>query len=186
MSRDAENRAKAANDRQMNLSKQYGADSDTLFGKLVPMYSTMATNPTGMTRQELNDTRTSSMQSAGGSVSGATGQANLDVARTGNAGGYAAALADAARKGIATNADNALKTNMLNTTLKEQQREQGIAGLQGLQTSRQSAGLNALGQTADSINAEVNAGNSGWFQNMLGLMNAGANAATGAARLRNR
>ena len=183
MSRDAENRAKQASDRDMALSKQYGATSDTLTGQLTPTYTQMATNPQGMTAGELNDARTASMESTGGGVASAVGQGGLTAARTGNAGGYQAALADAARKGIATNSQNALKVANLNTALKESQREQGISGIQGLQSENQAGALNAMGLDAQAINAQTEAGKSGWFQNMLGLINAGSGAAMAAGKL---
>ena len=182
MSRDASNRAQQASDRDVALSKQYGGQSDTLQKQLTGIYGGMATNPQGMTPQEKNDATTASMQSTGGSVAGAVGEGNLEAARTGNAGGYQAALADAARKGILQNSKNALAVNNANTALKEGQREQGVAGLQGLQTGDQAASLNAMGQNTGAINAEANA-SPGWFQNMTGLITAISGAGKSAASL---
>lgn len=181
MSRDATSRAQQASDRDMSLSKQYGGNADSLYGQLTPMYSKMATNPQGFTKGEMNDMTTSSMQSTGGSVAGAVGEGNLEAARTGNVGGYQGALRDAARRGIVTNSNNALGTQRANTALKEVQREQGISGLQGLQTQAEKGSLEAMGLDTGAINAETEAGKSGWFQNMIGLINAGANAASAAS-----
>ncbi len=172
MSRDATKRAQKASDRDLQLSKQYGATSDTLSGQLTPIYTQQATNPQGMTPQEMNDARTATMESTGGGVAAVTGEGNLEAARSGNAGGYQAALADASRRGIATNASKALQLENLNTALKESQRESGVGGLQHLQSQNQGATLAAMGLDTGAINAQTEAGKSGWFQNMLGLTNA--------------
>jgi hypothetical protein len=183
MSRDATDRAKQASDRDMALSKQYGGQSDALHSQLSGIYTQNATNPQGMSQGDMNDIRTSAMESAGGSVAGAVGQGNLAAARTGNAGGYQAALADSARQGIATNSANALKSKLINTTLKEQQREEGVSGLQHLQSADQAGTLSAMGLDTGAINAETTAGQSGWFQNMTDLIRAGSGAATAAGKL---
>lgn len=169
MSRDAENRAKQASDRDMALSKQYGAETDALSGQLKGIYGQQATNPQGMTAGEINDARTASMESTGGGVSSVHGEGNLEAARTGNRGGYQAALSDASRKGIAINASKSLQIQNMNTALKEAQRDQGIAGIQGLESENRSGTLSAMGLDAGAINAQTEAGKSGWFQNMLGL-----------------
>lgn len=172
MSRDAGNRAKQASDYAVSTAKGYGADASSLSGQLTPIYTSWATNPHGFTQQEQNDMNTQNMQSSGGSVAGAVGQGNLQAERTGNAGGYQAALRDAARRGIAQNADEALTVKNANTMYKEAQRQAGVAGLTGLRAEDVGAQLGAMGNNVGAINAESNAGRSGWFQNMLGLMNA--------------
>lgn len=184
MSRDATKKAQEASDRDVALSKQYGAASDTLSGQLTPIYSQMATNPQGMTPGEINDAKTATMQSTGGSVAGAVGEGNLEAARTGNAGGYQAALRDAARRGIATNADKSLAVQNANTVLKEGQRDQGVSGLQGLQSQDQAATLSAMGLDTGAINAQTEAGKSGWFQSMTGLINALSNAGNAASKFK--
>jgi hypothetical protein len=65
--------------------------------------------------------------------------------------------------------------------LKQQQKQAGLQGLSSLYGTNTSSMLSALGLGNNSVNAGVNAGNSGWFQNMTGLIGAlrGAGASSG-------
>lgn len=181
MSRDAERRAKQANDTAVANQKQYGEQSAGIYNKLVPMYTQRATNPEGFSKGDMSTMRTNTMQNTGGSVAGAVEQGNLQSARTGNSGGYATALADAARKGIATNAEMGLKVDSANAALKQEQANSGIAGLQGLETEKLNAAMGSGTQANNAIGTQIEAGKSGWLQNLNATITALSGAATGAA-----
>ncbi len=174
MSRDASSRAKAASDQAVVTAKDYGGKADKLFGQLSSIYGGQYANPSGMSPTELSDARTAGEQSVGGSVAGAVGQGNLQAARTGNAGGYAAALDQAHRTGIAQNSQNALNVQNANTGIKLAQQQSGLQGMQVLQSGAEQGQLGAMGNNVGAINAETSA-SPGWFQNLTGLINAGAN-----------
>jgi hypothetical protein len=111
------------------------------------------------------------MGGAGGANAGLVGQAAQRAAATRNAGGFQAALSDAARSRDKAAAGSAEQIAGNNANLQEQQRQQGAQGLQGMYNTDTSGMLNAQGQQAKDIDAEVHAGNSGWLQNTLGVLN---------------
>lgn len=100
-----------------------------------------------------------------------------------NAGGYQATLSDAVRQGMKQNSDNALKTDIMDTGLKEQQREEGLAGENGLYNSNLGAATGELNAEDNSTNALTAAGQSGWLQNLTGIMGAVGSVAQGAGAM---
>lgn len=154
------------------------ANSSSLYGQLQPMFTAEATNPQGYAPKDLSAMNTASQQSIGGATAGAVGEGDLTAARTRNAGGYQAANAEAVRSGQRQLSENALGVQESNAKLKELQKQSGISGLSDLYRGNQSTALNAIGQGNNAVNAQTNAGNSGWFQNLLG----GINAVSGVAK----
>jgi hypothetical protein len=113
----------------------YGTNSNNAAGALNtinPIYSSMATNPQGLTPIQKANALTASSQSAGGGVASAVGQGGLLAARTGNAGGATAALDDAARSADVTNSKNALDVQNQSDQLATQNQRIGLAGLNGI------------------------------------------------------
>lgn len=94
-----------------------------------PIYTQMATRPTGYTPQEQANLTTASNQTLGGSNAAAVGQGALASARTNNAGGYQAAIDDAARTSGAQQSENNLGILNRSADLKRQQQTQGLEGL---------------------------------------------------------
>jgi hypothetical protein len=183
MGRDAENQAKQTFDAQQAQSKKYSANSDNAYSTLMPMYTSMATNPQGFDKPTINNLTTAGMQSTGGSVAGAVGQGNLAAARTGNVGGYQFALDNAARTGIKTNADNALAVQNEDAQYKATQKGVGLSGMTGLYGSNLNAATGQTNAQNQSTQALTDAGKSGWFQNMTGLISAAGTAASGAGAI---
>lgn len=131
---------------------------------------------------------TAVQQGTGGATAGAVGQAGLDAERTGNRGAMQGALDESAREGERTNADAALAIGSKNADLKAKQQQAGLAGLGQLYDQNSNDELGALGQENNSIaegnqsiNTETQAGNSGWFQNLMNYMNTAANVAKAGA-----
>jgi hypothetical protein len=94
-----------------------------------PVYTQMATHPTGYTPQEIANQQTASNQTLGGANSAAVGEGALASARTNNAGGYQAAIDDAARNAGATQSQNNLGILNRSADLQRQQQEEGLQGL---------------------------------------------------------
>ena len=115
----------------------------------------------------------------GGAGSAAAGEAASTAARTRNTSGFAPALDQNARDrasimsraNLGVGAQDVEGAKMLN-----QQGAQGMAGLEGLDTK---AMLESMGQEAPDINAQVNAGQHGWFQNMQDMIRSLGTAAGG-------
>lgn len=185
MSRDAQNNAQNTYNTSSGLETGSANNANNLYGQLNSAYSSEAANPQGFSPTEVADMNTSAQQSAGGSMAGAVGQANLQGAANRNSGSFAPAIDDAARGAQKTLSSDALGVQNQNALLKESQRQSGLAGLSGLQGEQNNDVLSSLGLENSSNNSLIQAGQSGWFQNMLGLMNAGANAGKAVAGVNN-
>lgn len=115
--------------------QQYGnstGQAQSAYNTLDPIYSQWATNPQGLTPQQKSDMLTASGQSLGGGVAAATGEGNLDAARTGNEGAMAGALDDAARQAQVQQSQNALGVENQDAQLARRQQEMGVAGLDSI------------------------------------------------------
>lgn len=147
-------------------------NAQDLYKQILPIFQKEATNPQGFAPADLAAMNTASQQSVGGATAGAVGEGNLAAARTRNSGGYTPALDEAVRSGQRQLSTNALDTQTKNALLKESQKQSGISGLGGLYGQNSQQLLQALGLGNQSTQALTEAGKSGWFQNMLGLITA--------------
>ena len=159
-------------------------NANSLYSALFPQFMAEATNPQGLGPSGTASLNTAAQQSVGGSTAGAVGQGNLTAARTRNSGGLGTALDSSVRTGQQALSQDALGVQNENQMLKQQQQQAGLSGLSSLYGTNESAMLSALGLGNQSVNAGTQAGNSGWFQNLTGLMNsvkgAGGGNASGA------
>lgn len=147
-------------------------NANDLYSKLFPIFQGEATNPQGFGAKDLASMNTASQQSVGGSTAGAVGEGDLAGARTRNAGSFAPALDEAVRSGQRQLSTNALDIQGKNAALKQAQQQAGISGMSGLYGQNSSDMLSALGLSNQSTQTGLEAGKSGWFQNMLGLITA--------------
>lgn len=151
----------AATQAQTN-STGFGANASNLFNTLTPSLTSEVANPTGYNPSDLAAMNTEAEQSAGGTQAGAVGQGGLLAARTRNKGAAAGAIADSSRTAGQDLSRNALGISVGNARLKEQQRQAGLAGLQGLTGLETGAQNAALGQVAGDVNANTGAENASW------------------------
>lgn len=134
----------------------------------------------GYSPQDLSNMTTAAGQGAGGANSGIVGQANLESARTRNAGGFGAALDEASRDKTRAQSNAALGVQNKNADLKAKQQQfaQGeIGNMYGTDTSSM---LKAMGLQTGDINAEVDAGKSGWLQNFTAILDSLGKGAQGS------
>lgn len=183
MPRAAQNAAKNAVNNENSTAGNFANTASTVNSTLQPKLTQEANNPTGYTPTDMNSMLTASAQSLGGANSGITGQANLQAARTRNSAGYGSALDEAQRAKGRQLSQNALNIQSSNANLKQDQQQAGIKGLEGLYGIDLGSMNHAMGLVPSTIDAETQAGNSGWFQNMTGFMNALAGDAKGAASM---
>jgi hypothetical protein len=134
----------------MNAAKTAQGQAGGAYNQLNPIYAQMANNPQGFTSQQKANMLGASAQSLGGSMSAATGQANLATARTGNIGGYSAGLDDAARSAGVTQSQNAMGVENQDAALQRQQQSQGLDGLNGLYHGASSTGQGYLNTAEDA------------------------------------
>jgi hypothetical protein len=118
--------------------------ANNAFNVANPVYTQMATHPTGYTPQEIANQQTASNQTLGGANSAAVGEGALASARTNNAGGYQAAIDDAARNAGATQSQNNLGILNRSADLQRQQQEEGLHGLSGEYGTGSQIGLGYL------------------------------------------
>jgi hypothetical protein len=148
--------------------QQYGKGNQ-LYGWLEPAEQQQYLNPQGYSPQQMGAMNTASQESTGGSVGGATGQANLEAARTRNAGGFQGAVSSSARSAGRNLATNALDVQMAQANLQQQQKAQALQSLQGLYGMDMNQALSYLNASTSAYSAE-NAGsnNNPWNRAFAG------------------
>jgi hypothetical protein len=172
MARDAQSQAKQSFKTAQGLTNQYAGNAQGTYGALSPELHQEAVDPMGLTPSERSAAITGSMQSLGGAQAGAVGAGNLEAARTRNVGGSDAAIAEAARQAMRQQSTNALGVEAADTALKEFQRQAGLKGEQDILGTETGSTLGALGQQTGATDALTKAGQSGWFQSLLGTIGA--------------
>jgi hypothetical protein len=88
----------------------------------------------------------------------------------------------AAHDATAALSDASLGVQNNDALLKEQQRQEGLSGLEGLYGQNVGAGESALGLSDQALQTQNQARQNGWLQNTLGVitaLNGSANAASG-------
>jgi hypothetical protein len=162
--RSAVNQATNSYNTAANTASGLGQDAAGISSSLTPFLTQEMLHPQGLGQQGIGDEEAAALGGAGGAASGLTGQAEQRAAASHNAGGYQAALSDAARSRdkAAAGASEGIASG--NEQDKMQQQQQGAAGLGGMYKTDTSGMLDAMGQEAPDVNAEVNASKTGWLQ----------------------
>jgi hypothetical protein len=128
-------------------------------------------NPTGFTPEQQNNMLVKQQEAAGGGNAAVTGEGRLAALRTRTAGGFAPALAEAARSKGRTLATGALDVANRNAELEQQkqaQARQQLLGLYGVDTSNM---LKSMGLQSQDLQDQLAAGRQGWLQNTEGVLN---------------
>ena len=154
MGRDTGSAAMNNSKTAQGLSTSYGANATANSNILTPTLNQMATAPQGFGEQTKANMNTAAEQSIGGANAGIVGQAGAAAARTNNAGAYAPAAAQAGHDATAQLSDAALGVQNKDAMLKEEQRSQGLQGLQNMYQTNVGAGENALGLSTSALNAK--------------------------------
>lgn len=164
-----------------NRSSQLYGDSQSIGGPLTQQLQSEASNPQGYTPQQLAYMNTASQQSLGGGAAATTGQANLEAARTRNAGGFQGAVGTSNRNAQKQESQNALGIQTEQANLQQAQRQQALQSLQSLYGTNVGASNNYLNSSNQALNSENNAPN--FWQNylMAGMQAAGKAATAGAS-----
>jgi hypothetical protein len=142
---------------------------------LSPFYTNEMNAKHGFDPNQTGELLTNALAGAGGSAGSVTGQAGLEAARTRNPSGFTKSLDEAARDSAKTAAGASEGIAAEDIMAAKQENQQGAAGEMGLFGENTKAQLGAMGQEAGDVNAEINAGNSGWEQQLEGGLNTVAN-----------
>jgi hypothetical protein len=166
-----------------NTGAGLGASASGISSTLTPFLTSELEHPQGYSQGDTSAMLSSALGGAGGATAGIVGQANQEAAASRNAGGFQAVLDDAARARSKAAAGASEGIAAQNADLKQQQQQDASKQLQGMYGTDTSGMLQATGQEAPDINAEVNANNSGWLQQATGVLSALGGAAGGAGSI---
>lgn len=161
----------------------FGSEASGISGAVIPGLEREATNPQGFAPTDVNNMLVAGGEAVGGANAGITGEANLEAARTRNAGGFASALDEAARIKSRQLSTNALDVSGRQAAEKEKQRQFAQGQLTNIMQSDRANQLRAMGLSEEAIQQELAAGRQGWLQNTEGVINTitgAGKAATGA------
>jgi hypothetical protein len=181
--RSAQSQASNAATTAANTATGLGAEANGIGANLAPFLTNEMEHPQGYSPQDTSAMLSAAEGGAGGANAGLVGEANQQTATSRNAGGFQAALDDAARQRSKAAAGASEEIAAQNAQLKQTQQQEGAAGLGKLYGTDTSGMLDAMGQQSNDINAEVNAGKSGWLQNTLGIIGAINGGAQGAGAM---
>jgi hypothetical protein len=163
MARQQQDQANTLFNESQGLNKSATTNANSLYSQLFPTYAAEAEGkPTAGTIAE----NTALQQGVGGAEAGALGLGQLEAARTGNAGANTVAMDDAVRHG-----GNTLSTEA--SKIKADEVAGGQRGLASLYGSSVGQEGQSLGLGNEAVNTGIDAGKSGWFQNMLSGIKAG-------------
>lgn len=151
-----------------SMQKQLSGQGTGISSTLTPTLESDIANPKGYSPEDIAYMNTASQQSLGGSVAGVTGQANLEAARTRNAGGFQGAIGSATRSAQRNLSQNALGIQKANADLKQQQRDQAIKALSAIYGIDESTALGYLNSSNEALGEENKS-----HPNQEGLLTAG-------------
>jgi hypothetical protein len=181
--RGATSQAKTQGQQAGAVAGQSQANSNQLYSSVVPGLIREAQTPQGFSASQMNNMTTASQEAAGGANAAQAGEGRLAALRTRTAGGYPAALDEAARAKGRTLATNAQDLQASNARLGLQRQGQAQQALTGLYGTSQNDMLRAMGLQNEDLNTQLKAGQQGWLQNTdqtlgaLGSLGGGVGAA---------
>lgn len=152
------------------VAGQSQANANSIYSSVVPGLIRQAQTPQGLTAGQLNTAATASGEAAGGANAAITGEGRLAALRTRTAGGYPAALDEAARAKGRTLATNAQDLQLTNARLGLQRQADAQRQLEGLYGTNTSNMLRAMGLQNQDLETELAAGRQGWLQNTEGVL----------------
>lgn len=168
--RSAVGQGKQATTDAGNTSANLGAQAAGIGSNLTPFLTSELEHPQGYSQGDTSAMLAAGMGGAGGATSALVGQGMQRAAVSRNAGGFQAALDDASRERAKAAAGSAEGIAAQNATVKLGQQQDAAKGLQGMYGTDTSGMLDSAGQQAGDINAQVNAGQSGWLQNSMNVI----------------
>jgi len=182
--RAAQGQAKQTYNQSTDAAGQASQNEAQERGSLIPGLEREANNPQGYTPNEENSMLVAGEQGAGGAASGVVGQSNLEAAQTGNSAGLTSGLDDAMRTKGQILSQNSLGVKNQSAELGQKKQEFAQGELGNVMSGDQQANLKALGLEDESTNTGVEAGKSGWLQNMNQTITALSGAGKSAADMK--
>jgi hypothetical protein len=175
LDRAAQAAASSAGKNATTVAANAGGNAQQEEANLSPFYTREMNAKHGFDPTQTNELLTNALAGSGGSTSALTGSAGLEAARTRNPSGFTKSLDEVARDSQKAAAGASEGVAAEDVMAAKQENQQGAAGEAGLFGENTKAQLGAMGQEAGDVNAEINAGNSGWEQQLEGGLNTVAN-----------
>jgi hypothetical protein len=148
----------------------FGSVASGIGSSIIPGLERQANNPTGFDPTTQNRMLVANQEGAGGANAAVTGEGRLAALRSRTAGGYAPALAEAARAKGRTLATGALDVQLENAKLAEQKRREAQQQLGGMYAGLNADQLKAMGMENEDLNTQLTAGRQGMLQNVEGVL----------------
>ena len=170
--RAAQQQAKQNVNTANQMQGTYEGEGQAIQSALTPKLLAETTASHSMNPNQLNELLTYAGAGAGGATGAFNEQGALNAARTRNTGGLTSSL-DAASRGrqqALAKASEGIAAADVGGALANKQTALGELGEMGRADT--SAAMGALGLSNEAIGQEVNAGKSGWFQNMTDMIRA--------------
>jgi len=183
MARQQQGQASQTYGTATNNAAGYGADASSIGGTLTPFLTQRLLNPSGYSQGDMGAMLANAMGASGGADAGITGQANLEAGRSRNDAGFSTALDSAARSRTQAAASSAEGVAANNANVKQDQSNSAASMLSGLYGTNVGAQGQALNTANGATQAGTQAGQSGWLQNLTGIVGALGGAASGAASM---
>lgn len=168
--RSAQSQANTTYNNSTNAAAGYGAAGNTINSQLTPFLLQRLQNPQGYSQGDLTSMLSSALASEGGSTSAISGEAQQQAARNRNDAGFAPALTQAARERAKNLAATSEGIAANNATLKQDQQRDAAKLLAGLYGTDVNAAEGFTGQENQATQNSIEAGKSGWFQNLTNLL----------------
>lgn len=176
--RAAQQQASQAAGTAKNVAGTYESEAQATEAQLTPWLTQRLNAEHVMSPDQINELLSYAGAGAGGATGAVEGSEELEAARTRNTGNLNASLdaAARARTQALAKASEGIGAEDVEGALREREgAAQGLGQLFGVESG---AALKAMGIQTGDINAEIAAGQTGWFQNMNSMIS----TLTGAAK----
>jgi len=173
--RAASNAAKQAASNAGNVATSEQSQANALSSQLTPFYRQEMNAQHLYNPEQTNELLNFAEAPLAGSAATSAGGAASQAARTRNTSGFTPALDQAARDRNKAMGTASLGVGAQDITGAKALNQAGAGGMSNLYGVDTEGMLKAMGIQTGDINAEIEAGKSGWFQNLLGAGNTIAN-----------
>lgn len=180
-SNPATGEAKNAYNQAYGTAGMLGGEASGIGSNLTPFLTEEMLHPQGIGPQGLSAETAAATGGAGGALSAFQGAAAQRAGASRNAGAFQAALDDASRNAAKAAAGSSERIAANNEMLKQQQSQEGASGLNSLYKTDTSGMLDAMGQEANDIKAQIAAQEAG--PPGLSMINQVLGTVGGAAKL---
>jgi len=184
LDRAAQSMARSAEREAENTAAQERQNAASERAMLLPFYRQEMNAQHLYNPEQTNELLNYAGSATGGSGATAMGQAASEAARTRNTSGFTSVLDKNARDRAAEMSKANLGIGAQDIMGAKELNREGAAGMMGLEGLDTRSMLEAMGQRANDINAYVNAGKSGWFQNMLDTIQTLTGAGNASANMK--